>query len=342
MSRKVEISVASFVELSKSTVFQTPFRCEAPVPSHTGRVGSTTPCGQLLGSWKAYYKHLLIKHVSSKTSGGGQQYRCKATRCTANTHSSYKDLKTHIETTHMKHVPLICPMATCQPLRNDFGRAARHNIFLKERELVSHFQSAHGELLGQTVDSDIFLPNHDPQPPPGPLPPPPPLPPDLAIPWAALKLETYPRIEHKSGRWFHQHQRPYEDETSSPTRRTQSLTPQPTPGPSSASTVTRRLLTRTGTVNGASLESIPERRMAFEFENLSVVSWDDEQDCLQPPDAAQPPFLVVQPWGSSGSRVEMVRPPHVPMGLEYKQPPRSIFHDALTAQVLAQSARGEG
>ncbi|KAF7301901.1 hypothetical protein MIND_00756100 [Mycena indigotica] len=336
MSQKVEISVASFVDLSKSTVYLTSCKCEAPAPATSGRPGATPPCGHPLASWKAYSKHLCSKHVNRKNWNGTKSYRCKATRCSANALTSYKMMKTHIEATHMKTVPLVCPMVACRPLPSDVGRAARLNVFYKERDLVSHLHEVHGELVGQMVDPELLLPSYRPKR-PATLEPPPPLPNSPLIPWPSFRLDLYPSLTPRSA--FHLrngHVSQEDDGRATPMRRTQSPSPQPTPS-SSLNTPNRnkRLLSRTAT----EMESIYEESRVFSLDDLPPVAWKAQDNRMDPVEAAEAPFFVVQPLLSM---VDLVRPLDLPTDREYKDPPRSIFHEALTKQVMAKSARGEG
>ncbi|KAJ6515641.1 hypothetical protein C8R45DRAFT_957194 [Mycena sanguinolenta] len=192
---KVVISAQTVVELAKNALV--PVRCDATVPLKSDDAGPSSglgskTCGLELGSWRLLLRHQYKKH-GTKRKGTAFRYACGLSRCSARLHESMEAFKSHIETSHMKNTPLPCPFTKC-PL-HQFGRSMVHNKFLKERDLISHFEEYHSELIGLELDprSEILLPSWEPRPPIRPLPAPPDLPLGKIHP-ATFRLDVPPTI----------------------------------------------------------------------------------------------------------------------------------------------------
>ncbi|KAJ6607202.1 hypothetical protein B0H10DRAFT_563532 [Mycena sp. CBHHK59/15] len=187
---KVTVSAESIVDLSKSAVV--PLKCDAMVLSD--REGAMVMCGQELCCWKALYKHQLKHCGIRKTQNGGINYTCRLSKCSAKIHTTYSSFKSHVELSHMKNISLPCPFTNCAPVIPDFGRPAMFNTFGRPRDLITHVEDLHPNLLGSELDmhSDILLPRWEPHRPARPLPVPPALPPSASIQPGAFLLPPSP------------------------------------------------------------------------------------------------------------------------------------------------------
>ncbi|KAJ6622250.1 hypothetical protein B0H10DRAFT_918253 [Mycena sp. CBHHK59/15] len=69
-----------------------------------------------------------------------------------------------------ENISLPCPFTNCAPVIPDFGRPAMFNTFGRPRDLITHVEDLHPNLLGSELDmhSDILLPRWEPHRPPPP------------------------------------------------------------------------------------------------------------------------------------------------------------------------------
>lgn len=273
----------------------------------------------------------------------GIHYHCGLNKCSAKQHSSLKAFNLHVETSHMKNVPLPCPFANCVPALPQFGRPARYYTFNRERELIGHLNADHADLLGCELDvrdSEKLLPSWEPRPPIRPLPAPPDLP-SGTVSTASFRLEYVKPRDIRSWGWLAR----VEAEAESTSTSTNFLAPPSTPIPMPLTPVPktpggrRRLLhspaTQLGPPDG-------NTELEYDFADFDSVHYDVATRGMLPANIIAPPHFVVQPVGA-GAGVELVHAPQmreVPVR-ERPPPPTSIFHEALRQQVYAQYASGE-
>ncbi|KAJ7232205.1 hypothetical protein B0H12DRAFT_1145643 [Mycena haematopus] len=266
-----------------------------------------------------YAQHQYKKH-GTKRKGSAFPYACGLNRCSAHLHETMEAFKSHVETSHMKMLPFHAP----------------YNVFLKERDLISHFEQNHSDLKGLELDlhSELLLPSWEPRRPIRPLPAPPDLPPGKIHP-ATFRLEPPPKMRPD---WF--------SRTPTPSLTLIPLTPKPKPPV--------RPLLRTASVLSVSSAAEREPETQYDFADLPVVGYDQytsgmvryestAQGLLRFHPYAAPRYFVVQPVGAEVERVDLVRPlpmPQAPMR-ESALPPTTIFYEALRQQVFAQYALGE-
>ncbi|KAJ6539898.1 hypothetical protein DFH09DRAFT_69749 [Mycena vulgaris] len=226
----------------------------------------------------------------------------------------------------MKHLPLPCPFANCEPDVVDFGRAGRSNAFSRSLDqVIVHLEKDHADLIGHKLDrcSKMLLPSWEPCPPPRPLPVPPPLPPSNNIPPGSLfvgEITVLPttrltRLISSSGTSL-----PV-SHTPKPPRRRKMLQG---PNPHEPSSPDR---------NGSNFR--------YEFADLPEIEYNPETDSMMPADMD---FFIQHVGEGLPQRRDLVRPPPMPVVpmMERPPPPTSIFYDALRKQVMIQYARGEG
>ncbi|KAJ6538567.1 hypothetical protein DFH09DRAFT_1283379 [Mycena vulgaris] len=328
---EVVVSAQTVVTLAKYALV--PIRCEAMVAANADGSGAKAPCGQELSCWKSFFKHQIKKHTSKRRSHNGAAYTCRLNKCSAlKEHHSSEALKAHVELSHMKSVFLPCPFANCTPHIPDFGRPAKYNLFLKEKDLIGHLHLHHADLIGCELDvrCDKLLPSWEPRPPMRPLRAPPDLPTGI-VPTATFRIEALaPRTIRGPG-WFFR-------ATESDSAPSSSLAPPSTPLAHTPKTPAgRRRLLRSPAAPSSAPDHAAEPE--HDFDDLESLGFDESTGTMHPA-ALGPPHFVLR---RAAERCELVRP--LPMGeiplRERPPPPTSIFHEALRQQVFAQYALGE-
>ncbi|KAJ7721181.1 hypothetical protein DFH07DRAFT_302942 [Mycena maculata] len=343
---KVIVSAETVVELAMCALV--PIRCEVPVPLGPDDK-RTQPCAQELSCWKSFYKHSIKKHSSKRKAQahGPLLYHCGLNKCSAKMHSTSKAFRMHVETSHMKNVPFPCPFANCVPPIPQFGRAASHHKFMRERDLVGHLKLNHSDLIGCELDVrdwEKLLPSWEPRPPVRPLPVPPDLP-SRVVPTVSLRLETVKPRDIRSVGWLARAEvEAAESQSQSQSQDTDTRAPSFTPvhipaTPGAKTPGGRRRLQRPTLA-----PSSPDRNtdLDYHFADLSTVFYDATTGGMQPGGILGPPHFVVQPVDVR-MRVDLVSalPMREPPVRPALPPPTSIFHEALRKQVYAQYALGE-
>ncbi|KAJ7453218.1 hypothetical protein FB451DRAFT_673390 [Mycena latifolia] len=284
------------------------------------------PCGQRISCWRAFHKH-QIKHCATrkKNHNGVAHYICRLNKCSAKLHTSGVSLKTHIELSHLKHLPLPCPFTNSKPSASALGGTARLNTFSRSRDLVLHLQEQHANLMGRELDmgSKLLLPRWEPHR-PVPLPVPPALPHHISSGSLFIgdPITVYPtphltRIMSDSG-------------TSLPASHIPKA-PQ------------RRKMLQATTFRDESPPKHHHRKdVEYEFADLPDVEYHQPACILTPAGIMDAPHFVVKRVGAL--RKDLVRPPPMPEApmKEEPPPPTSIFYDTLRKQVMEQYALGEG
>jgi hypothetical protein len=222
----------------------------------------------------------------------------------------------------MKHVAMPCPFASCVTATQDFGKPVMFTTFICTRELVEHLEIYHPEHMGHELNchSDILLPRWKPHPPARPLQKPPPLP-EPAVFRAAILLGKIVTVESS----------PCLTQSSIDTNFTPSIMP-----------IRRKMLQPH---RDEDLSSSTKPRTLYDFADLPIVSCDIRSGIFSHPSMLAPPSLVVRRISDGVSEYKDLARPlplhEVPVQ-EYPPPPTSIFFDALSRQVYAQYAAGEG
>ncbi|KAJ7706687.1 hypothetical protein B0H17DRAFT_1034274 [Mycena rosella] len=323
---KITISPETIVELAKSVLV--PVQCDTLVPNSQegAMVPKMVPCGQRICCWKAFHKHQL-KHCGSrkKNHSGVVHYLCRLNKCSAKLHTSGASLKSHIELSHLKNLPLPCPFTTCDPVISELGRAAHIITFSRSRDLLSHLEEAHADLIGRELDvcSKLLQPRWEPCP-PYPLPVPPPLPYTVDIPPAAPFGN--PIIVHPTLRLT----------------RLISSGSSTLPASHAPKSPRRRKMLRAPDPRDASPPDLHSRDLQYDFADLPKVEFNQKTGSFSP-NILDAPHFRVRPIGEGlPRRRELVRPPplrEVPV-VETPPPPASIFHDVLHKQVMTEYALG--
>ncbi|KAJ7138140.1 hypothetical protein C8R44DRAFT_766916 [Mycena epipterygia] len=321
---KITISSQTIVELSKSVLL--PIQCDTMVPTNkeSSSALKLAPCGQKISCWRAFHKH-QSKHCGRKPSKiGAHHYVCRLSKCSAKLHTSPAALKSHIELSHLKHLPLPCPFTSCVPDVLDFGPTQHFITFSRSRDLVMHFEEEHADLIDRELDvsSELLLPRWEPCYPARPLPIPPPVP--RSIPPGGIFLEP---IAVKPT--------PHLTQVISASHTSLPVTHTPKPPRH------RRML---GKPSIRDPSPANQQQSRFEFADLPDVEFNRETNTLSPPDILQAPNFAVQRIGKGlPQRKDLVRP--LPMGqvplIEKPPPPTSIFYDALRRQVYSEYALGQ-
>ncbi|KAJ6539584.1 hypothetical protein B0H19DRAFT_1179691 [Mycena capillaripes] len=348
-SPTVVISAQTVVELAKSAVV--PIRCDVVpfVPHKPGTINVSVgnPCGQELGSWKLFLKHQLKKHISKRKG----VYTCGLNKCSAKIHGSMDSLRAHVESSHMKNVPLPCPFANCKPHIPDFGRPTPYNMFLREKDLLGHLSSSHPHLIGRELDlrSEQLLPGWEPCSPIRPLPVPPDLP-SGKIPTATFRLESVPPPRMRSYAWMMRLDAEGTSSSSStlaPPPPTSTPTPTPSLIPLTPKTPAGRgrgLLRTSSLIRTSSPDPEPDTEPDYDFADLPAVYYDEDARNMVPASILRAPnFIVQRAGGDFADHADLVRSLpmlQAPMP-ETPPPPTSIFHEALRQQVFLQYALGE-
>ncbi|KAF8159799.1 hypothetical protein B0H34DRAFT_704880 [Crassisporium funariophilum] len=157
----VQLKQENIIEIARNTLKPSGWRCEWV----SGVSNSQNVCGIVLGCWSAYLKHLLHHaHIHHKKT---TKWECRLPRCNLPLRgcSTFVDLKSHIENSHMSRIPIYCPIRGCEGT----GSFTRHV------QLEGHFMTTHCDLLNKIVDlpSEVLLPGYGPFHPPtsNPIPP---------------------------------------------------------------------------------------------------------------------------------------------------------------------------
>ncbi|KAK7054259.1 hypothetical protein R3P38DRAFT_1490444 [Favolaschia claudopus] len=341
----VEITPQSVVDLAKSALV--PVKCDATTTARSSTASGKAACIEEFCSWRSLCRHLRKKHTSGSRRKG---FTCQLLRCNARQHANQESLEGHLEHSHMKAVPLPCPFANCLPPMPDYGVRPQKCTFMKEKDLVSHLQQNHPELVGRILepDSELLLPRSEPRRPV------PPIPPELpkVIPWASFRLNYLDEpVDMRRSGWF---PRVADEESAHLTR---SLPPPlartPTPSltlipltPAKTHSARRPLLRDPSIL---SIASEPEAGLDLDLQDLEAVTYDPESSQMvlrnrhDPIDISLPPYLSLRRAGGDDGRIEHARPLpmlHVPIP-EKPPPPASIFYEVLRQQVYAQYAMGQ-
>lgn len=262
----------------------------------------------------------LSQHSKTGTS---HHYVCRLNKCSAKLHTSVAALKSHIELSHLKHLPLPCPFTSCVPDVLDFGPTQQF-VFSRSRDLVMHFEEEHADLVDRELDvsSDLLLPRWEPCYPAHPLPVPPPLPRSIP-PWGVfLEPVTVKPTAHLTQVISASHTSLPITHTPKPPRRRRMLGKPSTRDPSPAN----------------------QQQSRFEFADLPDVKFNRGTKTMSPPNILRAPNFVVRRISDRfPQRKDLARP--LPMGqvplIEKPPPPTSIFYDALRRQVFSEYALGE-
>ncbi|KAJ6537668.1 hypothetical protein B0H19DRAFT_1316372 [Mycena capillaripes] len=330
----ITISPESVVELSKSVLL--PFHCDTPVPTMVnGPPGPPTlaPCGQTLNCWKAFHKHQTKHCGSRKTPSGAIQYMCRLNKCSAKLHSSLTSLKSHVESSHMKHSDLPCPFTRCvKPMFPGSGRETAFTTFSRSRDLVHHLEAEHGDLIGQAVDisSSILLPRAEPFRPAKSAMILPRLPPSASIPLGSLSVDPitiYPTYRLTS----------LISDKSTSLPLSHSYTPKAAPRPR----LHQSERTLPHTLSPPEQHSNQSHQSQYKFADLPEVEYHRKADTLTPPGILDVPRFVVR---TGLPQMDLVRA--LPMRpwppVDSPPPPKSIFYEVLKEQVYADYFEGKG
>ncbi|KAK7061850.1 hypothetical protein R3P38DRAFT_678332 [Favolaschia claudopus] len=347
----VEITPQSVVDLAKSALV--PVKCDATTTARSSTASGKAACIEEFCSWRSLCRHLRKKHTSGSRRKG---FTCQLLRCNARQHAKQESLEEHLEHSHMKAVPLPCPFANCLPPMPDFGVRPEKCTFMKEKDLVSHLQQNHSELVGRILDrhSELLLPSWEPHRPLSP-----PVPPELPkdIPWASFRLDYLDEPVHMRSGWF---SRVADEESTQLTKRLPpplARTPTPSltliPLTPTKTFSTRRPLLRDPSI--LSIASEPEAGLNLDLPDLEAVTYDPESARMAlrnrhgraapmtPIDISLPPYFSLRRAGGEDGRIEHARPlPMLHVPIPEKPPPlASIFYEVLRQQVYAQYAMGQ-
>ncbi|KDR67971.1 hypothetical protein GALMADRAFT_257494 [Galerina marginata CBS 339.88] len=135
------------LEHAKNVIKANGWQCEWNIAS----LQKPTMCRIVLISWNGYLKHLLL-HCQEQQNGKANSFVCHLPRCHIPAGvpiSSYNDLVSHLQQSHLGRVPLQCPINGC----NSSG-------FSRHAMLETHFSEDHPQLLNQqvTIPSPLMLP----------------------------------------------------------------------------------------------------------------------------------------------------------------------------------------
>ncbi|KAJ7154109.1 hypothetical protein C8R46DRAFT_445229 [Mycena filopes] len=329
----IVISPESVVELSKSVLL--PVECDTLVPAPKEdlagvKPAKSLPCGQKLNCWKAFSKHCQIKHCTTRRrpNGGGVHHVCRLAKCNAKLQLTLTALKSHIEHSHLKHLPLPCPFTRCR--EKGFpgsGQEPTLLTFSRPQDLVRHLETQHGDLIGQAVDvdSNILLHRYEPLSPRKSLAKPPPLPlsGSNGIRLGGLFVEaivvrpTPHLVELISN-----------ESTHLPSRHLPKRVP-------------RSRMLRHPTSIGTHRTPSTNHNSEYEFADFPDVEYHRETNILTPPGILDPPWFAVRPVRDGFLHRDLVRPlPPANPPMDAPPPRASIFYDALRRQVMEEYALG--